>query len=206
MINFNGFTKVEILKVAKSYGVVGAHDKNKQTLIEICTAHAQMIEDATKVYCKENLKKVVQRNPSLGARGLDGRIIRAGKNLSGNVPFKRKFYMLDASVSNESTWTEQYKIAFNAAPKQVRHILKYMANAGLTSKDQSNTGPSIAEDAKVFGELKSVIDGDKLFAYYRRAMETLGLIYVGSYADTEERDEDSSDEVEVENNEEETED
>lgn len=195
MTNYQNFTKAQILDVAKSYGVVGRHEKSKETLIEICTAHASMLENAQKVYSKENLKNITRRLPSLKPRDENGRVIRAGRNLSGNTPFARKWYFLDAKVADPSTWTAEYKEAFSAAPKQVRGILEYMAFAEITKKVASNTGPEICEAAKDNNFVKSVIPGALLFAYYRRAMETLGLIFAGSFTEEDAEEGLAEDEV-----------
>lgn len=206
-------TKSELLAVAKTLEIAGRHEMTKEQL-ETAIANAQpvqVVEEAPVVDettlitentdTKAKVKEVVRRYPSLRERDQNGRVVRAGRNLSGNQPFKRKYYYLSAVAADQSTWTVDYATAFNAAPKQVRDILTFMAREGITEFSKAKTGPTIGDLAKASGILVSKINSDALFAYYRRAMEVLGLIHAGTFSDEEVEDgalegEDAEDQVE----------
>lgn len=117
------------------------------------------------------VKEVKRRKPSARERGADGKVLRKGRNLSGNQPFQGKNYYYDLEVAEG----EEYDKAFQAAPMQVRLILKYMAEEGITTPDDAVRGGEIAGGAIKQGYLQSKIDPPALFAYYRRVMERLGL-------------------------------
>jgi len=117
------------------------------------------------------VKDVKKRKPSAAERGEDGKVVRTGRNLSGNQPFKAKLYYYDLSVKS----TTDYDKAFQAAPNQVRLLLNYMADEGITTPDDAMRGGEICGGAINSGKLASKIDPAALFAYYRRVMETLGL-------------------------------
>ena len=129
---------------------------------------------------KEALKNVTRRYPSLLKRDEQNRVIRAGKNLSGNRPFNYKFYYVNPALADEANWTPAYREAFDAAPKQVKGILKCMA-AHFTDKNAPEIGREIVNLAKSKGFVESKIDSDKLMAYYRRALEVLGMIHAIGY-------------------------
>ena len=134
----------------------------------------------------KKIKDVVRRYPSMRARDESGRVVRTGKNLSGNVPFKRKYYFINSALANKD-WTADYTAAFNAAPKQVQGIISAMFQHYCGPKN-IGTGTQIVNKAKEHDFVVSKIDSDKLFAYYRRALETLGVIYAGSFTKFEEED------------------
>lgn len=117
------------------------------------------------------VKETKKRKPSSAERGEDNKVLRTGKNLSGNQPFKAKLYYYDL----EAKATPDYAKAFNAAPNQVRLIMAHMENEGITTADDAMRGGEICGSAINKGALASKIDPAALFAYYRRVMETLGL-------------------------------
>jgi hypothetical protein len=117
------------------------------------------------------VKEVKKRKPSTAERGEDNKVVRTGRNLSGNQPFKAKLYYYDLEVKS----TSDYVKAFNAAPNQVRLMMAYMEEEGITTPDDAMRGGEIAGGAINSGKLASKIDPAALFAYYRRVMETLGL-------------------------------
>lgn len=117
------------------------------------------------------VKETKKRKASSAERGEDNKVIRTGKNLSGNQPFKAKLYYFDLDVKS----TADYVKAFNAAPNQVRLMMSYMEEEGITTSDDAMRGGEIAGGAINSGKLASKIDPAALFAYYRRVMETLGL-------------------------------
>jgi hypothetical protein len=100
-----------------------------------------------------------------------GKVLRKGRNLSGNQPFRRKPYWYDLDAKD----APGYAVAFEKAPMQVRLILKYMEDQGITTPDDAEVGGDICGGAINSGALKSKIDPAALFAYYRRVMEQLGL-------------------------------
>lgn len=117
------------------------------------------------------VKEVKKRKVSSAARDEEGKVKRTGVNLSGNQPFRAKMYYYDLDVKA----TVDYEKAFNAAPNQVRLIMRHMEEAGITTAEDAMRGGEIAGEAINSGKLVSKIDPAALFAYYRRVMETLGL-------------------------------
>lgn len=117
------------------------------------------------------VKDVKKRKPSTRERGEEGKVIRKGRNLSGNMPFQAKLYFYDLEFAKGV----EYDLAYNAAPMQVRLILKYMRETGITTADDAERGGEIAGGAINSKYLDSKIDPPALFAYYRRVMERLGL-------------------------------
>lgn len=118
------------------------------------------------------VKETKKRKASAAERDEEGKVKRTGKNLSGNQPFRGKNYYYDLDVKA----TVDYDKAFNAAPMQVRLIMRYMEEEGITTADDALRGGEIAGGAINSGKLQSKIDPAALFAYYRRVMETLGLV------------------------------
>jgi hypothetical protein len=119
----------------------------------------------------EVVKEVKRRKASNRERDDSGKVVRKGRNLSGNSPFRHKYYYFDLDAKK----TEGYEQAFQAAPGQVRLMMKYMEQNGITTTDDAEIGAEIAGGAINSGMLQSTIDPAALFAYYRRVMERLGL-------------------------------
>lgn len=117
------------------------------------------------------VKETKKRKASSAERGEDNKVIRTGRNLSGNQPFRAKLYFYDL----EAKATLDYAKAFSAAPNQVRLLMTYMEAEGITTADDAMRGGEICGGAINSGALASKIDPAALFAYYRRVMETLGL-------------------------------
>lgn len=117
------------------------------------------------------VKDVKKRKPSARERGEDNKVLRKGRNLSGNSPFQRKYYYFDLDQKKSA----DYEKAFNAAPGQVRLLMKYMEKEGITTPDDAMIGGDICGGAINTKYLESKIEPAALFAYYRRVMETLGL-------------------------------
>lgn len=117
------------------------------------------------------VKETKKRRASAAERGEDGKVVRTGRNLSGNQPFRAKHYFYDLDAKS----TPDYDKAFNAAPMQVRLMMRHMEEEGITTPDDATRGGEIAGGAINSGKLQSKIDPAALFAYYRRVMETLGL-------------------------------
>jgi hypothetical protein len=147
-------------------------------------AIAQMEKDAEQTTAQVNLpdliKEVKRRKPSTSQRDPDNlKVIRRGRNLSGNQPFARKYYGLAPEVMDESSFTAEYQAALDAAPMQVRLILKYMRHAGIDQLNPEQGGP-IVQGAINKRFIVTKISPPSLFAYYRRVMERLGLRLVSS--------------------------
>lgn len=134
-------------------------------------ANALLDRAAEEVDLATIVKETKKRKPSVAERGEDNKVLRTGKNLSGNQPFKAKHYYYDL----EAKAAPDYAKAFNAAPNQVRLIMAHMEAEGMTTPDDALRGGEICGSAINKGALASKIDPAALFAYYRRVMETLGL-------------------------------
>jgi hypothetical protein len=113
----------------------------------------------------ENVVELKTRKVSQRARDEEGKVLRKGKNLSGNTPYRKKIYALTSSAP---------AAAIAAAPAQVQLILKYMAESQI-----EGTGNEIVAGAIEAGMLKTKIDPPVLFAYYRRLLEKLGVEHIG---------------------------
>lgn len=187
-------TKKELLDRAKALEIVGRHDMTKDQLEAAIRASDKVDGEATKTgYDAEIVKSAKRRLPSLNARGDDGKVIRSGRNLSGNVPFRAKLYYLDRAVADESRWTPEYRVAYGAAPAQVRLILKYMRDEGMVAPMYAARGEEIAGGAINRRYVVTKIEPAELFAYYRRVMDRLGLKLAesddeGEVAETEENE------------------
>lgn len=147
---------------AKKVEVETLTEEEGQALLDRAGENAELVEI---------VKDVKKRKVSAAERGEDGKVLRTGKNLSGNQPFKAKLYYYDLDVKK----TADYDKAFKAAPNQVRLMMAYMEEEGITTADDAMRGGEICGGAINSGKLASKIEPAALFAYYRRVMETLGL-------------------------------
>lgn len=145
----------------------------KKEVVELTEEEGTALLDAAgeNADLAEIVKDVKKRKVSSAERGEDGKVLRTGKNLSGNQPFKAKLYYYDLDVKK----TADYEKAFKAAPNQVRLMMSYMEEEGITTADDAMRGGEICGGAINSGKLASKIEPAALFAYYRRVMETLGL-------------------------------
>lgn len=181
MTNLNEMNKKELLARATELSITGRHDMNRTQLIEAIAAIEKaesVIAGATEaevVEAREALIELKRRRPSSNERDEEGRVVRRGKNLSHNVPFRRKFYYLDPQFADERTWTDGYRDAVNAAPNQVKLILKFMRTYHITDVDTSEQGVTIVSLAMEAKMISSKIPPANLFAYYRRLLEALGV-------------------------------
>jgi len=173
-------TKKELLKIATGMQIVGRHDMTVAQLEEaidnftLATAGEFPIEGDV-VETRETLIELKRRTPSIQERDENGRVVRRGKNLSRNVPFRRKFYYLDPAYADESTWSDGYREAVNAAPNQVKLILKFMRTYEMTDAEVAEQGSTIVSLAISAGTISTKIPAANLFAYYRRLLEALGV-------------------------------
>lgn len=90
-----------------------------------------------------------------------------------NVPWRRKYYFLDEAKYAETEEVRKTKAS------QIQLMLKYMAENGLTDVDHANQGDAICSGAIAKGYVKTKINPPVLFAYYRKDMEQLGLVFAG---------------------------
>lgn len=185
-MNLSEMTKSELLEQAQALNIKGRHKMNVDQL-RAELAHETVVSG--KGTSAEIVKAAKTRRPSARPRDDEGRVIREGRNLSGNVPFREKFYYLDPKFASEDKWSAAYREAEAAAPMQVRLILKHMRMARLTREDAAQTGSQIADGAIKRGVLKTKIPAANLFAYYRRVLETLGVIHAVDFGGEEEGEE-----------------
>lgn len=183
-------TKKELLAVAKDLGIKGRHEMSAAELQAAVDAAAPMeaamdveldadqqaLDDAVANLDQAAAEALLDFDPLQDA--LPVRKSKKGQNLSGNVPFKVKPYFLDLRVYDPES--DEHK----KAPNQVRLILKTMADKGITSPADALRGETIVKLAKK-GLLRSEIPSASLFAYYRRKLEQLGVVYVGNYVPDE---------------------
>lgn len=173
-------TKKELLARATELAIVGRHDMNVAQLQAAIDAVIKIEDeiggDSAVIEAREALIELKRRTPSTQERDENGRVVRRGKNLSRNVPFKRKFYYLDPAYIDESLWTDGYREAVEAAPGQVRLILKFMRTYRIADAKTAEQGKTIVDLAKSAGFLASKIPSANLFGYYRRILEALGVV------------------------------
>lgn len=119
---------------------------------------------------EDDAKPRSSRRRSPKERDAEGRVIRKGRNLSGNAPWRRKFYYLNPVAYANA------KGKVDKAPGQVRIILRTMMEHGITSNGEAEQGVTVVDIAKDDG-MRTSIGSANLFAYYRRTMEDLGLVH-----------------------------
>lgn len=182
MIDLMSMTKKELLDLAKEHEVTGRHDMTKE---ELYTALSDLLFDEVadeedkdlgeepegEFITKEQLVELKRRRQSGAERDVAGKVIRHGRNLSGNTPYRRKYYYLPAEFA---TLQGEYKEAVEAAPMQVQLILKAMRELSI-DEDNAMIGGDIVGMAINKGFLKTKIAPENLFAYYRRLLEALGV-------------------------------
>jgi hypothetical protein len=173
-------TKKELLARATELGIVGRHDMNvtqlQEAIAAVTKAETAISGDQSVVEAREALIELKRRTPSTNERDETGRVVRRGRNLSMNTPFRPKFYYLDPAYSDEDTWSEGYREAVNAAPGQVRLILKSMRVRGVTSSETAEQGRTIVQSAIEGGFLSTKIPPANLYAFYRRLLKGLGVV------------------------------
>jgi hypothetical protein len=95
---------------------------------------------------------------------------RKGRNPSGNTPWRPKLYFVPENITEATD--------FAKLPNQVQLMLKSAVNHGFVDADNSANGTAIASAAIKDG-MRTKIDPAALFAYYRKRMETVGLVFAG---------------------------
>jgi hypothetical protein len=178
MTNLTEMTKKQLLALATEHEIVGRHDMSKDELIE---ALEEVVENDDlgdepegEFITAEQLAEIKRRKPSTKDRDESGRVVRSGRNLSGNVPYRHKFYALGDEYMELAETPKSYRDAVAAAPMQVQLILKTMRNEGIDA-DNAMRGKEIVEAALAGGYLTTKIAPANLFAYYRRILEALGV-------------------------------
>lgn len=171
-MTYETMTKKELVKLATNHNITGRHDMTKEQLIEAIQA---ITEPSPEQIDAERLKELKRRHPSANERDETGSVVRQGKNLSGNVPFRRKFYYLSPEFADLENVPESYTEALSAAPNQVKLILRYMREFDVTNPDNAMQGKPIVDEAKARSYIQSKIPSANLFAYYRRVLEALGV-------------------------------
>lgn len=186
-------TKKELLAMATAHEVTGRHNMTKDELIEALAEFVNEdddgdeenedlgIEPADTFINKEQLVAIKRRKQSTARRDASGKIVRTGVNLSGNVPFRHKYYALRPEFVKVDKAPADYQEALKAAPMQVQLILKFMRENDYIVGNSAGIGADIAGQAINKGYLKTRIEPANLFAYYRRVMEALGLVEVTDF-------------------------
>lgn len=186
--------KKELLERARDLDIKGRHEMTKEQLekivmehsidtetlatvetieapVEVTEAPTQPTSELDQIFSYQ--KPVKARLPSLRPRDETGKVVRRGVNLAGHKPYMFKNYYLDAKFTETPEWLA----ALSSTPKQVQGIIRAMLALNLTSSTRATIGEVIAREAIARGYVVSKIKPDILFAYYRRTMEKLGLIF-----------------------------
>ena len=137
-------------------------------------------EEPTVTFDPKSVKEAKSRYMSLAKRGPDNKVIRKGVKFNQNVPFHRKPYYLSPLAKGP-----EFEAALTAAPPQVRKIVAWMSERGMTSPDKAMLGREIVTSAKEAGVIQTRIDSALLFAYHRRTLERVGVIHFSGTVDDE---------------------
>jgi len=116
---------------------------------------------------KDELETAVRQREMIAKTKPQRRLVK-----NTNVPWRRKFYFID--VDRYEEMQEHVK----KSPTQVQLILKSMLVEGTASPDTAEQGLTICSSAIKNG-LRTKIEPHVLFAYYRKEMENLGLVFAG---------------------------
>lgn len=188
VIDVNAMTKPDLLARAKEMDISGRHDMTKAELFEAVFGEEGAVgqddgdeenedlgtEPTGEFITKEQLVSIKRRKRSTARRDASGKVIRFGTNLSGNTPFRHKYYAIAEEFSGK-VLPPAYLEALAAAPMQVQLLIKFMRENGYVDGESCGIGSEIAGLAIKKGYLKTKIDPAHLFAYYRRVMEALGV-------------------------------
>lgn len=187
-IDANTLTKTDLLDRAKKMGVKGRHEMTKDELFnavfadELATENEDLGTEPTGEFItKDQLVSIKRRKPSTARRDANGKVIRHGVNLSGNLPFKHKYYALREEFADLKKTPQSYQDAIAAAPMQVQLLLKFMREHDYVEGNSAGVGGEIAGLAIKKGYVKTRIEPANLFAYYRRVMEALGLVEITEF-------------------------
>lgn len=190
MTDFNNFSvmnKKELLALAGEMQIKGRHEMTKDQLVE------SLIERTVALYGdKADVQRVASKiTPHYAPTQIDDdklaeigvqiidqaqKKVKAWVNKSGNVPWRKKPYMIDEYIFAAAV--EAGDVA--KAPNQVQLILRGMIEMGFTDPARARIGKDIIDALKQAGKLNTTIPSASLFAYYRRAMEELGVVHCNS--------------------------
>ena len=167
-------SKKELLALDEAKHIKGRHEMTK---VDLLVAIEKYREDAANAIAGEMEDQMpTETVDAVREIGVDmpAPAKKVWVNKSGNIPWRRKHYALDMDVYESA----QAAGTVDQAPNQVRLILKGMAELKLTSPGRSRIGKDIIDALKQEGKLNTTIPSASLFAYYRRAMEELGVVHV----------------------------
>ena len=175
MTDFTNMTKKQLLALETAQLIKGRHEMTKDELVARLTAAFQIVDEVL-----EDPKAHISDDQlaEIGVQIVDQaqKKVKAWVNKSGNIPWRKKPYMID-----EETFTDRVATGEVAkAPNQVQLILRGMIEMGFTSPDRARIGKDIIDALKQAGKLNTTIPSASLFAYYRRAMEELGVVHCTS--------------------------
>ena len=186
-------TKSDLLARAKVLEIVGRHEMSKSDLaMAIAEAEAELGDDETETETDEDAVEAAEaaaqlaasldpevtkdkkrRYPSEAKRDpITRKVVRKGTKFNLNVPYREKLYYLPTSLAGLA----EFQAVLAAAPPQVRAIANTMLQDFCTS-DEAARGVTVVERAKATGRLTSKIDSAMLFAYYRKVLESCGVVH-----------------------------
>ena len=182
MTDFANMSKKQLLAHEIAKDIKGRHEMTKDQLVAALEAkqselygdgdiQAEYEQTMTETLSDDKLAEI-------GVQIVDQaqKKVKAWVNKSGNIPWRKKPYMID-----EETFTDRVATGEVAkAPNQVQLILRGMIEMGFTSPDRARIGKDIIDALKQAGKLNTTIPSASLFAYYRRAMEELGVVHCTS--------------------------
>lgn len=181
MTDFTNMTKKQLLALETVQLIKGRHEMTKDELVARLTAATQPVE--TQPVVSKITPHVVpaptlddDKLAEIGVQIIDQaqKKVKAWVNKSGNIPWRKKHYMVDETVFADRVATGEV----GKAPNQVQLILRGMIEMGFTTADRSRIGKDIIDALKQAGKLNTTIPSASLFAYYRKVMEGLGVVHV----------------------------
>lgn len=177
MTDFTNMTKKQLLALETVQLIKGRHEMTKDELVARLTAAT---ETTAEIAASNPDIQIVDdaKLAEIGVQIIDQAQakVKAWVNKSGNIPWRKKPYMID-----EETFTDRVATGeVSKAPNQVQLILRGMIEMGFTSPDRARIGKDIIDALKQAGKLNTTIPSASLFAYYRRAMEELGVVHCTS--------------------------
>lgn len=156
-------SKKELLAMATAADIKGRHDMTKSELEEALKSlplGEPAGEPVDETASDEPATETADPAPKLRY------------NKAGNVPYKNKHYYLNLEMHNDIDDEVLAKL-----PNQVRLIARAMKMLGITSPEDARIGREIVDAAKEKGMIETKIPSANLFAYYRRTLETIGVVH-----------------------------
>lgn len=183
MTDFNTMTKKQLLALETVQLIKGRHEMTKDELVARLTAATQTTAEIAaanpdiQIIDDAGLGKLDDdKLAEIGVQIIDQaeKKVKAWVNKSGNIPWRKKHYMVDEHIFAAAV--EAGDVA--KAPNQVQLILRGMIEMEFTDPARSRIGKDIIDALKQAGKLNTTIPSASLFAYYRRVMEELGVVHV----------------------------